>query len=201
MTRHLVIFLKDPRPGRVKTRLAAEIGPVAAAWWFRHQALGLIRRLGRDPRWTCRLALAPEHGGVASRAWPRGVPRISQGRGDLGARMARVLRILPPGPALIVGGDIPDLSAGHVARTFETLGRNEAVLGPAEDGGYWAVGLKRGGAAAPAGMFSGVRWSSEHALADTVASLRPLRIGFSEALADVDTVADLTRLCGKGGIR
>lgn len=199
MTRHLVIFLKEPRPGRVKTRLAAEIGPVAAAWWFRHQALALIRQVGRDPRWTCWLAL--ERGGIASRIWPAGLPRLSQGPGDLGARMARVFHALPPGPALIIGGDIPHVSARHVAQAFHALGRYEAVLGPAEDGGYWAVGLKQGGAAAPAAMFAAVRWSTGHAMADTAASLRPLSVGFAETLADVDTVEDLRRLCGKGAIR
>ena len=57
MRRTLVIMVKEPRPGRVKTRLGRDIGMVGAAWWFRHQTRSLIRRL-RDPRWQIVLAVA-----------------------------------------------------------------------------------------------------------------------------------------------
>jgi hypothetical protein len=187
----LVIFLKEPRPGRVKSRLGRGIGMTAAAWWFRHQTARLIRRLGRDPRWRTVLAVSPDHAGLASRVWPADLARWPQGPGDLGARMARAFRAMPPGRVIIVGGDIPALDARHVAEGFRLLGRHDAVLGPAPDGGYWMIGLRRGGPAAPAGLFRGVRWSSPHALADTAASLAPLGIGFGLVLADVDTAADL----------
>ncbi|HSF96810.1 MAG TPA: TIGR04282 family arsenosugar biosynthesis glycosyltransferase [Thermohalobaculum sp.] len=189
----LVIFLKEPRPGRVKTRLGRDIGMTAAAWWFRHQTARLIRRLGRDRRWRTVLAVSPDAEGLASRVWPLDLPRWPQGPGDLGDRMGRALRAMPPGPVMIVGGDIPALDAGHVAEGFRLLGRHEAVLGPAPDGGYWMIGLRRGGRAVPAGLFRGVRWSSPRALADTVASLAPLGCGFGPLLADVDTAADLRR--------
>lgn len=193
MTRHLVIFAKEPLPGRVKTRLARGIGPVAAAWWFRHQALGHLRRLGRDRRWTTWLAVSPDRAGLASRVWPRSVPRLPQGGGDLGARMARVFRALPPGPAAIVGADIPAMRAPHIAEAFGLFGRAEAVIGPAEDGGYWLIGLRRGGMAVPAGIFRDVRWSSPHARADTERSLSPLRVAHAAVLGDVDDASDLAR--------
>lgn len=66
----------------------------------------------------------------------------------------------------------------------------DAVFGPAPDGGYWLMGLRRPGAAPPE-MFKGVRWSTEHALADTRASLPDLRIALVDHLRDVDTVDDL----------
>lgn len=191
MRRTLVIFLKEPRAGRVKTRLARGIGTVRAAWWFRHQAARLIRRLGRDPRWRTVLAVTPDRAGLASRVWPAGLPRWPQGPGNLGARMARAFAAMPPGPVLIVGADIPALEAAHVAEGFRLLGRHEAVLGPSEDGGYWMVGLRRGARATPAGLFRGVRWSSPHALEDTVQSLAPLDVAFAPTLADVDEAADL----------
>jgi len=184
-------MLKEPRPGRVKTRLGRDIGMTAAAWWFRHQSAGLIRRL-RDPRWDLLLAVTPDHAGHASRVWPSDLPRLSQGAGDLGDRMGRLLRSLPPGPALIVGADIPGLTAAHIASAFALLGPNDAVLGPAPDGGYWGIGLKRS-VPAPHGMFAGVRWSTEHARADTAASLAGLRVALADTLADVDTAADLGR--------
>lgn len=192
MRRSLVIFLKEPRPGRVKTRLARGLGTVAAAWWFRHQAARLIRRLGRDRRWTTVLAVTPDREGLASRAWPPGLARWPQGPGDLGARMARAFAAMPPGPVLIVGADVPGLTAAHVADAFRLLGRHEAVLGPAADGGYWMIGLRRGARAAPAGLLRGVRWSTPHALADSRASLGPLDLGLGPVLADVDEAADLT---------
>ncbi len=191
MQRTLVIFLKEPRPGRVKTRLGRDIGMVEAAWWFRHQAARLIRRLRRDRRWRTVLAVSPGREGLASRVWPAHLPRWPQGPGDLGDRMARALRAMPPGPVIIVGADIPGLRPAHVAEGFRLLGRHDAVLGPAPDGGYWMIGLKRGGRAVPEGLFGGVRWSSPHALADTVASLAPLDVGFAATLGDVDEVADL----------
>ncbi|MEY8838791.1 hypothetical protein AB9K41_07140, partial [Cribrihabitans sp. XS_ASV171] len=90
MRQTLIVMVKEPRPGRVKTRLGAEIGMSAAAWWFRHQAAALLRRL-RDPRWQIRLAVSPDLV-ILSPAWPPDLPRLPQGRGDLGARMARQLR-------------------------------------------------------------------------------------------------------------
>ncbi len=193
MRRSLVIFLKEPRPGRVKTRLARHLGTVGAAWWFRHQSARLIRRLARDRRWRTVLAVTPDREGAASRVWPRGLPRLPQGPGDLGARMARAVAAMPPGPVVVVGADIPDLTAAHVAEGFRLLGRHEAVLGPAADGGYWMIGLRRGARAVPAGFLRGVRWSSEHALEDTARSLAPLDVGLAATLRDVDEAADLAR--------
>ena len=185
----LVLMLKEPRPGRVKTRLGAEIGMVEAAWWFRHQTRALIRRLD-DPRWQLALAVSPDRAGLASRVWPGHLPRLPQGAGDLGDRMARILRSAPPGPVLIVGADIPALGPGPVARAFDLLRQQDAVLGPAPDGGYWGIGFRRA-SALPSEIFEGVRWSSEHAMADTIRSLGDARIGFAETLADVDGVRDL----------
>ena len=82
-----------------------------------------------------------------------------------------------------------------MAEAFQALGRAEAVLGPATDGGYWLVGLRRT-AAVPAGLFGGVRWSTAHAMADTEASMAGLRVAHVATLSDVDTAADLERLGG-----
>lgn len=193
MQRTLVIFLKEPRPGRAKTRLGRAIGMTSAAWWFRHSAWALIRRIGHDPRWHTVLAVTPDAEGLASRIWPADLPRWPQGPGDLGARMARAFRSMPPGPVLIVGADIPALAARHIADGFRLLGRHDAILGPTPDGGYWMIGLKHGARAVPSRIFAAVRWSSPHALTDTVASLAPLGIGYGPMLADVDTEDDLAR--------
>ncbi|MDO6523031.1 TIGR04282 family arsenosugar biosynthesis glycosyltransferase [Shimia thalassica] len=185
----LVVMIKVPRPGRVKTRLGRDIGMTTAAWWFRHQSQSLIRRL-TNPRWDLILAVAPDHAGMNSRIWSPDIPRIPQGSGDLGDRMSRIFRELPPGPVCIIGADIPGIQTNHIAEAFRALGDNDAVFGPAFDGGYWLTGLKRT-APVPATLFDNVRWSTEHALTDSIETLRGQRIAQISKLRDVDTVADL----------
>ena len=79
----LVVMLKEPRPGRVKTRLGRDIGMVAAAWWFRHQVRRLLREV-EDPRWHLVLAVAPDRSAAVSRVWPAHITRIPSGRRIIG---------------------------------------------------------------------------------------------------------------------
>ncbi|WP_297767592.1 TIGR04282 family arsenosugar biosynthesis glycosyltransferase [uncultured Roseovarius sp.] len=192
MRRHLVVMVKEPRPGRVKTRLGRDIGMIGAAWWFRHQVARLLREV-EDPRWQVSLAVSPDHEGMQSRVWPVHLRRVPQGRGDLGDRMGRLLRGLPPGPVCIVGADIPGITRAHIAEAFAVLGSHAVVFGPALDGGFWLVGMQRTGRI-PASLFDGVRWSSEHALRDSINSLPDERVAFVRPLRDVDTVYDLSAL-------
>lgn len=191
MKQTLIVMVKEPRPGRVKTRLGRDLGMVASAWWFRHQVCALLRRV-QDPRWQLVLAVAPDVAGMQSRVWPAHLPRLPQGQGDLGDRMARMLRAAAGGPACVIGADIPDINAARVAEAFAALGNHDAVFGPAPDGGYWLVGLKHP-ARQPRGFFAGVRWSTEHALADTIATLPDHCIAQVATLRDVDTVSDLPK--------
>ena len=189
MRRYLIVMVKEPRPGRVKSRLGRDIGMVAAAWWFRHQVARLLREVD-DPRWQVVLAVSPDHAGLKSRVWPAHLPRVAQGAGDLGDRMGRLLRSMPPGPVCIIGADIPGVTRAHVVQSFSALGRNDAVFGPAMDGGYWLVGLKRSRPVAPP-LFQGVRWSTADALGDTIKTLPGARVALVERLRDVDTASDL----------
>lgn len=187
--RRLVVMIKEPRPGRVKTRLGREIGMTAAAWWFRHQTRRLLRRL-QDPRWELILSVAPDREALQSRVWPAHLPRIPQGSGDLGQRMKQVFDSLPPGPVCIIGADIPEISRQHIWRAFASLGPHEATFGPAPDGGYWLIGLKRC-RSTPTGLFDRVRWSTTHALQDTLVSLSDLRVAHVDMLRDIDDASDL----------
>lgn len=195
MRRTLVVMLKTPRPGQVKTRLGRDIGMVSAAWWFRHQSLNVLRRL-RDPRWKIVLSLAPDTAVFRDRTWPNDLDRMPQGRGDLGTRMRLALRRAGPGPVCVIGADIPGITKTAVARAFAALGRRQAVFGPAKDGGYWLVGLRHPGRA-PRRLFQNVRWSTEHALSDSLRTTAPLSVELVDELSDVDTLADLvaTRIC------
>jgi rSAM/selenodomain-associated transferase 1 len=187
----LIIMVKQPVMGRVKTRLAREIGPVAATAFARTATRGTIARLSRDRRWRTVLAVAPDTA-AASPVWPAHCAALGQGRGDLGERMERLLG-RGVRPALLIGADIPAVSPEIIADAFRLLARNDAVLGPAEDGGYWLVGLNRW--APQSGIFDGVRWSTRFALADTARNLADIRLGYAACLGDVDDAASHRR-CG-----
>lgn len=186
----LVIMVKEPRLGRVKTRLAREIGETNATRFYRTVSAQLIHRLARDPRWHTILAVTPDTA-VTSQFWPPSVARVPQGRGDLGIRMIRALSAPPRGPVVVIGSDIPGVRAGHIAQAFRALGSRALVFGPAEDGGFWLIGANH--AADLRGIFRSVRWSSAHTLTDTLANLRGRRIGFAAPLRDVDNAEDLRR--------
>ena len=194
----VVVFLRAPCRGRVKTRLAKGIGAGAALAFYREISLITVRRLTADPLFETVLALVPERGARPD-PWPRHLRRLRQVGHDLGARMAHALSALGPGPVLVVGSDIPGLGATHVRKALRLLGAADAVIGPAEDGGYWAIGFRR--RPLPYGCFSGVRWSTPNARADTLAGLAGLRVAEADLLADVDDAEAYERFRRRGASR
>jgi rSAM/selenodomain-associated transferase 1 len=187
MHNHLVIMAKHPGAGRVKTRLAAGIGVAECLRVYRTILTRTLRELSGDARWHTWIAVAPDTA-VASPVWPPGVRLIGQGTGDLGARMQAVFDRLPRGPVLIIGADIPGIRKSDIAEGFAALGRHDAVFGPAPDGGYWLIGQRR----MPKILhpFTGVRWSTDHALADTMENLAGNRVAMLRERADLDTESD-----------
>jgi glycosyltransferase A (GT-A) superfamily protein (DUF2064 family) len=181
--RHLVIFAKAPRLGRAKRRLAADIGPLEALRFYRSNLARTIRQLSHGDRWKCWLFVDD-----GNACWPEHLPRRRQTRGDLGQRMDAALRSLPPGPVVLIGSDIRD--------AFRQLAGKDVVFGPAPDGGYWLVGIAH--ANAVTGLFRDVRWSSEHALSDTVRNLRGANTyGLTIEHYDVDDGPAYARWRGK----
>jgi rSAM/selenodomain-associated transferase 1 len=187
---------KRPAMGRVKRRLAREIGATAALRFYRNSLSHTVLRLAADPRWQTVIAMdSVAHG--ARLLSPRRAALMPQGAGDLGHRMQRLFARLPPGPVIVIGSDIPSIRAGHIAGAFRLLGSADAVFGPAPDGGYWLVGLKRSPRVlAP---FARVRWSGPHALADTRANLKGKRVALAARLSDVDRAEDLRRESPRAG--
>ncbi len=183
-------MLKEPRAGKVKTRLGRDIGMTNAAWWFRHHSARLIRMLNHDPRWQLRLSIAPPRA-LHSRIWPAGIARDAQISGDLGQRMHHIFTTTPPGPVVLIGSDIIGVTPHLIETAFRRLGHKDCVLGPAPDGGFWLAGMRRGPRPLPKNLFQNVRWSSQHTLSDTRASLGDATVGLIQALSDVDTVNDL----------
>lgn len=174
----LVLFTRAPRWGTVKRRLAARVGDAAALRFHRAQVERLGRTL-RDPRWRLVLAVTPDS---ARGPWTGGHPVIGQGRGDLGARMARCLQ---KGPVVLIGSDIPGITRAHIARAFALLRGADVVFGPAEDGGFWLVGVA--GRRAVPDLFAGARWST----ADTLDTCRTPLLAHGYRLAQAETLADV----------
>lgn len=191
MSPQLFIMLKQPNAGRVKTRLGKGMGMTAAAWWFRHQSSWLIRTLSNDVRWQTVLAVAPDVVGLSSRVWPKHLARWAQGPGDLGRRMGKIFRHADAGPVVIIGADIPAITPDLINQAFRALARHDVVIGPAPDGGYWLIGMKRGAKPVARSIFKDVRWSSEHALADTLKSIGVDDVAYLPVLQDIDVLADL----------
>ncbi len=183
-TQHIVIMVKTPKAGRVKTRLSKDIGQISATYFYRSVVTNVVRRVSGDTRWQTVLAVAPDVD-VLHPFWPSHLPRISQGQGDLGERMQNVMDVMPAGPTVIIGTDIPEIAPKHISAAFRALGGHDAVFGPADDGGYWLVGLKRSPRVLQ--TFDNVRWSSEHTLSDTLANLKNASVKQIMTLRDVDS--------------
>lgn len=183
MTRRLTVFAKAPRMGAAKTRLAADIGPAQAMRRYRAMTARILRQV-RDPRWETWLAVPDHDLDARVPEWPETLPRIGQGGGDLGARQARMLE--RPN-SVVIGTDTPDVTARDIARAFASLKRHEAAVGPAEDGGYWLLGLRR---PARRDLFDGVPWSSAQTLS-TLETRLPRPIMRLEMKRDIDEGADL----------
>lgn len=194
MRREIVVFGRVPVAGRVKTRLAAGIGPEAAAEVYRlllDHALAEARAAG--PAVVLALAEAPPAG--ADWRPPPGVAVELQSDGDLGARMRAAFdrRFAAGADAVVlVGSDLPGLSSGGLADAFSGIEAAPVVLGPSDDGGYWLVGQRRPGC----DLFSRIPWSSPEVLGSTRRRLLELGVEHVELpqLRDLDTIEDLRAL-------
>jgi rSAM/selenodomain-associated transferase 1 len=169
----------------VKRRLARDIRDRAALRFHIATLTALLRALQACRRFDVILAITPDRTRIRL---PTRVQRIDQGHGDLGRRMTAALRRYRR--VALIGCDIPQANAADVTAAFRRLGTADAVFGPASDGGYWLIAL---GPRRPADLFGDSRWSTKHALADTLKQFRNRRAGFIRTLSDVDTAADYRR--------
>ena len=192
-SRQLIVMARLPPPGRCKRRLASSLGAAAAA---RIQARLTCHTLAVAGQLGIELVLAVE--GLAPRAARRlgdqlGVGRIVLQRGGgLGVRMQRQFQRAATEGArrvVLIGSDLPQLERADLASAFAALDHQAAVLGPACDGGYWLIGLRR---PEPA-LMEGIAWGSEQVLEQTLAALA--RRGLEPALlpwrSDLDRGEDL----------
>ena len=184
-TRNVILFTRSPRLGMVKRRLSRDIGMSDAWIFYRRNVRVISKRLALDPRWKLWLAVTPDTFEGNEPFWPNYIPTIRQGSGDIGVRMYRCLSIFQTHPTILIGTDIPDVTADLIWQAFEKFKGNDAIFGPAKDGGYWSVGFKpRLLARNP---FKGVIWSSDSVMNQTI-NLLPIntRVGITKRLEDID---------------
>jgi uncharacterized protein len=189
----LLVFLKDPRPGAAKTRLASALGPEAAALLYRALAEEEVARTApRGGEYERLFCFAPDDARAAIAAWFPGETLMAQEGADLGGRMAAAFGTAFDRGArrvAIIGTDVPWVGRETVGAAFAALDSADVVLGPAHDGGYYLLALKR---ACPA-LFGAIAWSTPTVLAATEARARELGLAVARlgVLRDIDTLEDV----------
>jgi rSAM/selenodomain-associated transferase 1 len=176
----VIVFTRIPRLGVGRRRLARKIGDRGALNLSRVILQRLLRRLSRLQGVDRVVAVTPDY---HTRFYAPGCLVLPQGRGDLGARMQRAFRRFPRRVVVLIGSDIPDIGVADIRTAFRLLRTHHAVFGPAEDGGYWLIGLS---GRRPDAMFADIRWSSSHALTDTQRNFPRRRIALLRILRDID---------------
>ncbi|MCO5724640.1 TIGR04282 family arsenosugar biosynthesis glycosyltransferase [Robiginitalea marina] len=185
----LLIFTRNPEPGKCKTRLAAKIGDRAALGIYSF-LLGHTAALCCELEGVDKLVYFSDRLGDGS-IWDPGVFRYRLQSGeDLGERMASAFReTLEAGYSrvIIIGSDLYDLSAADLRHAFELLEEKDAVLGPARDGGYYLLGLKR---LVPP-LFQHKAWGSETVLEESLRDLEGMQVGLLPERNDIDRYEDI----------
>jgi len=193
----LIVFGRFPTPGRTKTRLIGELGAIGAAECQRRMTEHIVRavRAAADPART-QLEFAYEGGAAAGiRRWVgRRFRAHPQGTGDVGERMARCFdRAFADrcDRVVLIGTDCPGATAEILREAFDALATHDLVVGPAVDGGYYLIGMRR-----PADVFSGIEWSTSTVLAETLdrATDQGMTVHRLATLRDMDRPEDLIDL-------
>lgn len=189
----LLVFARAPRPGTVKTRLARTIGDEAAGRLYRRMGHRIVAGVEAAPARKV-VCYDPPDAEPEIRHWlgPSSRRYVPQGAGDLGARMSRMFdyAFADADRVVAIGTDAPATDADRVTHAIDALDTADAVIGPARDGGYYLIGLRR---PCPE-LFQGIRWGTDSVLAETRAQAERLglRITWLELESDIDTGDDLT---------
>jgi len=189
-TNALIIFVRNSELGKVKTRLAKTIGNEKALAVYQDL---LFHTMSVTQMVDCDKFVFYDNSIVENDIWTSSIfeKKIQFGV-DLGVKMQNALQELfniGYKNCVIVGSDLFDLQTKHITEALQKLETNNAVIGPAEDGGYYLLGLKK---IIPA-LFSNKNWGTETVLKDTLKNLSSYSVGFLEVLNDIDTIEDLEK--------
>ncbi len=199
MTSTVILFLKFPEPGRVKTRLAVSIGAEPAAQAYREMVAHVCRQLEPLPDLDIAVFYDPPEDRSRVLAWlrpllPRRFRLIPQAAGNLGDRLAAAFGLVfdqGSSRAIVIGTDCVEIRPETLGEALSRLDRAHCVIGPTADGGYYLLGLRR---PAPA-LFENIAWSTEETLPQTLraAETGGLSVQQLSVRHDVDTAADWRR--------
>jgi len=196
----IILFVKDPARGRVKSRLASALGEDATLQLYRSFVLDILDTLGQTGI-PVRICYYPPDSGKAVAGWlgPERQYLPQEGR-DVGERMENAFRQAFSGGisrAVLIGSDIPDLPALFLNEAMASLLTHDAVIGPAHDGGYYLIGF-RNDTFSPA-AFSGIAWSTGTVLSSTMQAFGRAgqRVHVLSPWRDVDTREDLKDLAAR----
>ncbi len=197
----LVVLLKAPRAGTVKTRLAETLGADAACAAYRQLVESLFANLAPLP--AVELCFTPAAACAEIKPWLRNDWSVCpQSEGDLGERLRAAFTdhfLTDAEHVVIIGSDCPDVTSKDIEDAWVALAGNDVVLGPALDGGYWLIGLR----APQSGLFTEMPWSTDRVFGETMRRAREkcLRVAILRELSDVDTVADWERWVSRPGAK
>ena len=195
MTKHLIIFTRYPEPGQTKTRLIPALGPEGAAQLHRQMAEKMVRtaqELAKLQSVSIEIQYTGSDLQLMQNWLGLDLTYQLQGTGDLGDRIIQAFQdafMAGKSAVVIVGTDCPDLSCEILSQAFEILQHQDIVIGPAQDGGYYLIGLSR---LIPE-LFQGINWGTAEVLQQTIAICQNLNhsVGDLPQLADVDRPEDL----------
>ncbi len=187
----IAVFARAPRAGRAKTRLIPALGREGAAELYRAFLIDTLRTVQREQQFSVTVWAASAQDAAELESELGTATRI-QADGDLGMRMEAALTagLERSDCALVVGSDCPTLPSRLLREAVWALAEADVVLGPSIDGGYYLIGVR--GEAFPLGP--DVRWSTRHALADTLRFAKGRRVAQLRPWYDVDTPEDLRLL-------
>lgn len=187
MNRALIIFVKNPILGQVKTRLAAELGDEKALKIY-HALLHYTRQISSQVSAKRYLYYADEI--KENDAWsPKDFSKKVQSGKDLGARMSQAFAEVAEEKKVIIGSDCPQLLSEDIEAAFHFLEQYDLVIGPANDGGYYLLGMKE----VHQPLFEQMEWSTEVVFHETLnrAKVANLKVKVLRELVDLDTLDDL----------
>lgn len=183
----IVLFTRYPVPGSAKTRLIPALGADGAAAVHKQlteKTVETLKNIGKP--------IEIRYSGDNAKAFANwlgsDISYVPQVEGEL---TDRLLAAIDPAPVIFLGSDTPDLSTRHVIAAIDALQKSDAVIGPADDGGYYLIGIAK----PYPFLFQNMRWSTEHVMPDTLDRLQQHKIGFEilETLHDCDRPEDLDR--------
>ena len=192
----VLLFIKAPFKGRVKSRLAAAVGEEVALELYKSFILDILDALSTSG-YPFRVCFYPPDAEEAITTWLVGHPAAPQDGNDLGERMELAFKkIFTEGftSAILIGSDIPDLTPAVFHEALESLNDNDAVIGPAADGGYYLIGFNKRSFLPR--IFRGIPWSTDTVFRETMDILKEssLRVHLVPQWKDVDTLEDLKAL-------